>query len=264
MNASRALFVTVSQQRLAIAALGHPDRDPRAAQQRQPLLVELDVLRLDRARAPASGTPCGRVLAVELLEDAVDQASRREVLDLVEDEAVAPDDTTAADVEDLHRRLELVVGEADDVDVLVAVGDDLLALDRAAHGAEAVAQPGRLLELEVRGRLAHLLVEALDDRRRVAVEELAQLLDELAVGDLVDLADTRPGALLDVEQQARPAEALVLLELRRAARADRERAQQLVERLADGVGVGVRARSSGSPCACARASPAPAGTARRR
>ena len=65
----------------------------------------------------------------------------------------------------------------------------------------------------VRRRLAHLLVEALDDRRRVPVEELAQLLDELAVGGLVDLADARTGALLDVEQQARPAEALVLLEL---------------------------------------------------
>ena len=55
-----------------------------------------------------------------------------------------------------------------------------------------------------------------------------------------------PGALLDVEQQARPAEALVLVELRRAARADRERAQQLVERVADGVGVGVRAEVAGA------------------
>ena len=80
------------------------------------------------------------------------EAPGREVLDLVEDESVAPDDPAPTDVEDLHRRLQVVVGEADDVEVLVAVGDDLLALDRAAHRAEAVAQPGGLLELERRGR----------------------------------------------------------------------------------------------------------------
>ena len=71
-------------------------------------------------------------------------------------------------------------------------------------------------------------------------------VDELAVRHLVDLADARPGALLDVEQQARPAEPLVLVELRRAARADREAAQQQIERVADGVGVGVRPEVAGA------------------
>ena len=65
-------------------------------------------------------------------------------------------------------------------------------------------------------------------------------------GHLVDLADARAGALLDVEQQARPAEPLVLVELRRAARADREAPQQQVERVADRVGVGVRAEVAGA------------------
>ncbi len=213
-------------------------REPRRSS--QPLLVEVEILRLDR-NENLLRYALRWILAVELLEDAVDQPPRGEVLDLVENESVSSDDAAAADVEDLHRRFQVVVGEADDIDVLVAIGNDLLPFDRPAHGTEAVAQPCRLLELEVRRRVTHLLVEALDDRRRVAVEEVAQLLDELTMGDLVDLADARPGALLDVEQQTGPAEALVLLELRRATCADRERAQQLVERLTDGVGVGVRA-----------------------
>ena len=56
---------------------------------------------------------------------------------------------------------------------------------------------------------------------------------------LGDLADAGPGALLDVEQQAGPAEALVLVELVVRARAEREGAEQQVERLPDGVGVAV-------------------------
>ena len=75
----------------------------------------------------------------------------RELLDLVEDEALAPDDPTLADVEHLHGGFELVVGEADDVEVLVAVADHLLLLDRPLDRGQAVAQPSGALELE-RGR----------------------------------------------------------------------------------------------------------------
>ena len=50
-----------------------------------------------------------------------------------------------------------------------------------------------------------------------------------------------PAALLDVEQQARPAQARGGVELVVGAGADRERAQQQVERLPDGVGVAVGA-----------------------
>jgi hypothetical protein len=49
-----------------------------------------------------------------------------------------------------------------------------------------------------------------------------------------------------VEQQARTAQPLVLVELRGAARADREAAQQQVERVADRVGVRVRTEVPGA------------------
>ena len=100
-------------------------------------------------------------------------------------------------------------------------------------------QPGGPLELELVGRLPHRGLEPLDDRVGVALEELEELVDQLVVALLVDLADARARALLDVEQQARPAELLVALELVVGAGAHRERAQQQVEGLADRVGVGV-------------------------
>ena len=104
---------------------------------------------------------------------------------------------------------------------------------------QAVAQPGRPLVLLAVGRGPHLLFEVLDDGLGVAVEELDQPLHQPLVLPLVDLAHARSGALLDVEEEAGPAEALVVAELVVAARADRERAQEEVERLPDGVGVGV-------------------------
>ena len=80
-----------------------------------------------------------RFVAVQRLEDAVDQPARRELLDLVEHEALAPDHPALAHEEHLHRRLEIVVGDADHVDVLVLVGDHLLLGDRLLHGDQAIA-----------------------------------------------------------------------------------------------------------------------------
>ena len=88
--------------------------------------------------------------------------------------------------------------------------------------------------------IAHLRLESLDDVVGVAVEEVAQLVDQLPIARLVDLTDARTAALLDVEEQARPAEALMLVELAGTARADREAAQQEVEGVANRVRVGVR------------------------
>ena len=65
-----------------------------------------------------------------------------------------PDDPAPADVEDLDRRLELVLDQADDVDVLGPVGHHLLALDGLAHAGEPVAQSGGPLELELGGGVA--------------------------------------------------------------------------------------------------------------
>ena len=82
--------------------------------------------------------------------------------------------------------------------------------------------------------------EPLEHRVVLAVEEVDQLRDEAVVLLVVDRVDARRRALLDVRVQARPAEPVMPVELVLRARADRERPQQQVERLADRVRVRVR------------------------
>ena len=109
------------------------------------------------------------------------------------------------------------------------------------YRSESIAKARRALVLQLLGGGAHLGIEPLDDLVGVAVEEVTQLGDQLSVLGLGDLANAWATALLDVEEQARPTQSLVLVELARAAGANRKAAQQQVERVADGVGVRVRA-----------------------
>ena len=171
------------------------------------------------------------------------RAARRvvvELLDLVEDEALPADDPPPSHVEDLDGRLQVVLRDADDVEVLVAVGHHLLLGDGLLHRRQPVPHAGRPLVLLLVGGGPHLTVEAPDDGVGVPVEEVDELLDQRVVLGVVDLADARSRALLDVEEEARPAEPVVLVVLARRAGADGEAAQQQVERVPDGVGVGVR------------------------
>ena len=236
-NSSRALRVTVSCSSRFWPRSGTRTRDLRAADRGEPLLVERRVVDVDR-HEHGLRDPLRRVV-VEALDHVAHQLRRGEVLDLVDDEALAADDPALAHEEHLDGGLELVVGDAEHVEVLRALGHHLLLLDRLLHAGEPVAQPGGLLELELAGRLVHAGLELLHDRVGVAVEELEQRLDVLVVLLLGDLADARARALLDVEQEAGPAEALVLVELVVRAGAQREGAQQQVEGLPDGVGVAV-------------------------
>ena len=232
-------------QRPLVAALRHPHLDPAAAQVAQPLLVRRQVVRLHRDQH-LLGHARRWLVAIQGLENAVHQPTRRQRLHLVEDEPLAADHPSLAHEEHLDGDLQLVIGDADDVDVLAALGHHLLLLDRLAHGDEAVAHPGGALELQRLRCRGHLPFQAADDLVRVAVEEVAQLLHQLPVGHLLDLAHARAAALLDVEQEARPAEAVVLVELARAAGADGEAAQQQIEGVADGVGMRVRAEVAGA------------------
>ncbi len=226
-------------QRPLAAPLRHADRDRRAPQRAQPPLVQVGVVGLGgdqhRLRQPQR-----QGLAVEALDHVADQLARGQVLDLVDDEALAPRDPAPADEEDLDGGLQLVLGQPDHVEVLVALSDHLLALDGLAHALQLVAQASGPFELELRGRRPHLGVEPLDDGVGLAVEEGQQLLGQLLVGLAVDLADAGSRALLDVEEQAGPALALVVLELVVRAGPEGEGPQEQVQGLPDGVGVAER------------------------
>jgi hypothetical protein len=73
-----------------------------------------------------------------------------------------------------------------------------------------------------------------------ACEEVAEVLDDLAVLVGVDPPDARRGALVDVAQQAGPSDLAVPLEHPGTARAGREHPQEQVEGLPDGPRVRVR------------------------
>jgi hypothetical protein len=80
-------------------------------------------------------------------------------------------------------------------------------------------------ELQLVGGLGHLGLQPADHVLRLPAQELDQLVDQAVVLGLADLADARARALLDMEEQAGAAQAVMVVELVVAARADRERAQ---------------------------------------
>ena len=181
-----------------------------------------------------------RLVAIHLFHDAIDESARGEIFDLVEHETLTSNNAALAHKEHLHGRFEFVFGQTNDIDVFAALGNHLLLLDGALHCGPAVSQPGGALELKFFRSGAHVGFKLLHDLVGVAIKKVAELGHLLEVLGLFDVANARPAALLDVEQQAWAAESLVLVELAVAARANGEATQQQVERVANGIGVGIR------------------------
>ncbi len=232
-----------------VAALRHPDLHAGAAQPGEPLGQRRGVGRQlghqDLARhgllGVVGGTGERRLLAVELGEEALHELRRVGGLDLVDHPAALAAHAPAADVEDLHRGLQLVLGERDDVGVGAVAEHHGLLLHGAAQRPDVVAQPRRALELQLLCGLRHLALELPDEVVGAPGQEVAEVLDDVAVLVGVHATHTRRRALVDVAEQAGPADLPVPLEHPRAAGAGREDAQQHVEGLADRPRVGVRA-----------------------
>ena len=265
MNSSRALRVTVSSSARLSPRWGTRTCTFEPRSMRQPLLVRSRRPRARRARAPAWARP-----AADRRRTGPRGCGRRgrpgvSSSTLSTHEALAPDDPAPADVEHLHRRLQLVVGEADHVEVLVACRPP----SAAARSPAAPRPAGRAGGPPSRTRVSVAASRISASRRLtigvgVTVEEVAQLVDELAVRHLVDLADARPastsrcGTAGTAGRAAGAALNFAGLHVRIGNDAAARRACRGWRRR------GRTARSSGCPCACGRASPAPAATARRR
>jgi hypothetical protein len=145
--------------------------------------------------------------------------------------------------EHLERRLELVVGHADHVDVVGAVEHHLLGLESASGGVELVSQLRCLLVLLPARGLAHLAIEPLHHRLGVAAQEVGERIDVGAVGlvgDAGDLGNARPATASDVEVEARSLRSGALIEERVGTRAHREDTRQGIERVSDRPRVTVR------------------------
>ena len=73
----------------------------------------------------------------------------------------------------------------DHIRIDVLGGDHLLVLDHPLDGLDLVAEGGGVLEAQLLGGLFHLALQAGDDRLGAPLQELAQVVDHLAVAGLV-------------------------------------------------------------------------------
>ena len=109
---------------------------------------------------------CGRTrpggveqIAVDLLEEALDELGVGGVLAQIDDPAALAAHASAAYMEDLHGSGELVARQGEDVGVGSVGQDDGIALDDLSEGVGVIAQAGGLLELQILGGQAHALLE---------------------------------------------------------------------------------------------------------
>ncbi len=239
----RQVLAGRTRDRLLQGALGaplrHRDVDGPAADGVQPALQQLAIGRLLGHQQAARDV--GAVGPVDLGDHLRHELGPREVLHLLGHEAPVAHHPAPAHEEDLHRRLQRVLGQADHVEVLGPVRDHLLGLGRLVDGDDAVAQPGRPLELQLLAGGQHLGLQPGQHRLGVAREEPHEVVDVAVVRLVVDGADARARAAVDVVEQAGAAEALVARELGVRARAHGEAPDEEVERAADGAGVAVGA-----------------------
>lgn len=149
-------------------------------------------------------------------------------------------DPAATHVEDLHGRLQLVLGDGDEVGVGRVGEHDRVLLHGLLQGLDVVAQAGGPLVLHLLRRLHHLLLQTTEVRARAARHEVAELRGQLPVVLGGDPADAGGGALADVAEQTGPAGAGGVLEDARRAGAHREHPKQQVDGVPDGPGVRVR------------------------
>lgn len=111
----------------------------------------------------------------------LDEPGRVHGLDLVGDPAALAAHAPAADVEDLHRRFELVLGDGDEIGVRGVGEDDGVLLHGPAQGPYVVAQPGGLLVLHLLGGLAHLALQPGEVGAGAPGHEVAEVLGQFPV-----------------------------------------------------------------------------------
>ncbi len=176
-----------------------------------------------------------RLVVIELGEERAQHLARLErLVGAGEIGPVAPV-LAGAEEEHLDGELAPLLGEAEDIGLLDALGIDALLGGDEAHRGDAVAVARRLLEIEPLRRLLHRFGKLRLHQLAAPAEKGFGLLDEDLVILPGDLAGARGRATLDLIEEAR---AGAILEDAVGAGADEERLLQGIDGAVDGAGRG--------------------------
>ena len=187
-----------------------------------------------------------QLVAVRVLQHGVDEVAERHVELLVDRPRMHAADPPAAHDEQVHGGGELVVVDAEDVEVHLRAEHDRALLEERRRGLQLVAPARRgLVVLHGRGGL-HLPREVAEDPLVLVLHEGDEAVDVGAVLLDRDPAGAGAEALADLAGEARPAARHRALVVRVLAGADREELQQQVERLVHRPDLGVRAEVPGA------------------
>ena len=220
-----------------LAALGHGQPRRAAPPGRQ---ERLEVGGVGQERGDQHGRRDRGRPGVELEEERRQDLLVGRLAGRVQEEDVAADHLAAADREQLDRRLVVLPGEADEIELGPLEGGHLLALHRPLDRPDLVAHGRRAFVIGPLGRGLHVDGEGLDDRFLAALEEQLDLVDLAAVLGLRDGLDAGALAALDVVEEARSGEGpLAVLDVDRAG-PEREEAPDEVHGLVDGAGRRIR------------------------
>ncbi len=144
----------------------------------------------------------GGRLGVELLEELPNHLAVGGLGRALQDEIFTPNQLAAADEENLHAGLAFRAGHGNHIRVDLLAGDHFLLFHHPVNGRNLIAQGGGALKAQVFGGLLHLRAQALHHRLGAALQKLAQVVNHRPVGGLINHANARPAAQLDIEVQA--------------------------------------------------------------
>ncbi len=143
-----------------------------------------------------------RRLPVELEQELLEHVAGLPPLGVVDEERLSVDHRPVAHAEDLQVAARLALVQADHVEGLDRLDARRLSLLHVAHGLEAVAQQGRLLELLRLRRLLHRTFDVALDGAQPPAQEVDDLGDDLRVLVVLHPPVARPQGALDEELQA--------------------------------------------------------------
>ena len=156
------LFSSIMGHRLeqlpTITTLRNPDRNLRTSKHCKPLFIERNVIG-HRRHQHLLGYPSWWLIAIHRLHHPADKRTIGEFFNLVEHEPLAAHNPSTTHEEHLHRCLQLVIGDTNDVEIFTTFSHHLLTLNRSLDRLEPITQPCRFFKLKGLRGITHLIGE---------------------------------------------------------------------------------------------------------